>query len=129
MGTTHSNLLSSGAGGAPVAGIIVLATAKRREVSSKRGQKDGATMESDNRPSSENRPSRVSPDGVVELTRVQPIEAEVIAARLRASGIPATVGAESVYPSLVFAAGVPVLVPAAAASRAQALLEEGEEPQ
>jgi hypothetical protein len=62
--------------------------------------------------------------GVVELTRVQPIEAEVIAARLRASGIPATVGADSVYPSLTFADGVPVFVPAEDASRAEALLEE-----
>src|SRR5262249_39369505 len=41
--------------------------------------------------------------GIVELTRVQPIEAEVIAARLRAAGIPATVPADSVYPSLTFA--------------------------
>jgi hypothetical protein len=63
---------------------------------------------------------------VVELTRVQPIEAEVIAARLRASGIPATVGPDSVYPSLTFADGVPVFVPAEDAPRAEALLEEDE---
>jgi hypothetical protein len=65
--------------------------------------------------------------GVVELTRVQPIEAEVIAARLRAAGIPATAGADSVYPSLTFADGVPVFVPAEDAARAEALLEEVEE--
>jgi hypothetical protein len=65
--------------------------------------------------------------GVVELTWVQPIEAEVIAARLRAEGIRATVGADSVYPSLTFASGVPVLVPAEDASRAEAILEEGGE--
>jgi hypothetical protein len=75
------------------------------------------------------RRSRVPGDGVVELTRVQPIEAEVIAARLRASGIPATVGADSVYPSLGFADGVPVFVPAEDASRAEALLEGDDESQ
>jgi hypothetical protein len=76
---------------------------------------------------SDNEQPKIPNDGVVELTRVQPIEAEVIAARLRASGIPATVGAESVYPSLTFAGGVPVLVPAADASRAKAVLEEVED--
>src|SRR5262249_54445082 len=65
--------------------------------------------------------------GIVELTRVQPIEAEVIAARLRAAGIPATVPADSVYPSLTFANGVPVYVPAQDAARAEALLQETEE--
>jgi hypothetical protein len=65
--------------------------------------------------------------GVTEITRVQPIEAEVIAARLRAAGIPATVGADSVYPSLTFASGVPVLVPAGDAARAEALLAEGQD--
>jgi hypothetical protein len=64
---------------------------------------------------------------MVELTRLQPIEAEVIAARLRASGIPATVGADSMYPSLTFADGVPVLVPAEDARRAEALLEGDEQ--
>lgn len=64
---------------------------------------------------------------MVELTRVQPIEAEIIAARLRASGIRATVGADSVYPSLTFADGVPVFVPAKDASRAQALLAGDDE--
>jgi hypothetical protein len=68
--------------------------------------------------------------GVVELTRVQPIEAEVIAAKLRASGIPATAGPESVYPSLTFSDGVPVFVPAEDAARAAAVLDEGQdEPQ
>jgi hypothetical protein len=71
--------------------------------------------------------SKTRGHGVVELMRVQPIEAEVIAARLRASGIPVTLGAESVYPSLTFADGVPVFVSAEDASRAQALLEDGEE--
>lgn len=71
--------------------------------------------------------SKTPRGGVVELTRVQPIEAEVTAARLRASGIPATVGADSVYPSLSFADGVPVFVPVEDAPRARALLEdEGE---
>jgi hypothetical protein len=65
--------------------------------------------------------------GVIELIRVQPIEAEVIAARLRASGIPATAGADSVYPSLSFADGVPVFVPVEDAPRARALLEDEDE--
>ena len=66
-------------------------------------------------------------DRVVELTRVQPIEAEVIAARLRAAGIPVTLGAESVYPSLTVAYGVPVFVPAEHAARARAVLDDGED--
>ncbi|HET6965820.1 MAG TPA: DUF2007 domain-containing protein [Acidimicrobiales bacterium] len=61
---------------------------------------------------------------MVELTRVQPIEAEVIVARLRAWGIPAVMGADSVYPSLTVAYGVPVFVPAEDASRAKALLAD-----
>ncbi len=60
---------------------------------------------------------------LVELTRVQPFEAEVIAARLRASGIEATLGSGSVYESISFADGVPVFVPAEDASRATAVLE------
>jgi hypothetical protein len=61
-------------------------------------------------------------DEFVELTRVQPFEAEVIAARLRASGIEATIGADSVYESVSFAEGVPVFVPAEDLSEATALL-------
>jgi hypothetical protein len=79
-------------------------------------------MESDDRRSQ--RPRR----GVVELTRVQPIEAEIIAGRLRASGIPAAVGADSVYPSLSFADGVPIFVPEEDAGRAAALLKGSDEP-
>jgi 2-keto-3-deoxy-6-phosphogluconate aldolase len=60
---------------------------------------------------------------LIELTRVQPFEAEVIAERLRASGIEATIGAGSVYESVSFAEGVPVLVSAKDAPRALALLE------
>ena len=78
---------------------------------------------------SDNRHSEATRHEVAELTRVQPIEAEVIAARLRASGIRVTVGAESVYPSLTFADGVPVFVSAEDASRAQALLEGEDEPE
>jgi hypothetical protein len=73
------------------------------------------------------RQPRADGAGVVELTRVQPIVAEVIAARLRAEGIPATVGGDSVYPSLTFANGVPIFVPAEDAPRAEALLEDTEE--
>lgn len=64
---------------------------------------------------------------VVELIRVQPIEAEVILARLRAAGIPAITGADSVYPSLTIAYGVPVFVPAKDVARARAVLEDGDE--
>ncbi len=73
---------------------------------------------------SDDTPSEVRRDRVVELTRVNPIEAEVIVARLRASGIPAIVGADSVYPSLTVAYGVPVFVPAEDAARAKDLLED-----
>lgn len=67
-------------------------------------------------------------DRVVELIRVQPIEAEVTVARLRAAGIRAITGADSVYPSLTIAYGVPVFVPAEDLTRARALLEGEEEP-
>jgi hypothetical protein len=77
---------------------------------------------------SESRHSQLRGDEVVELTRVQPIEAELIVARLLASGISATLGADSVYPSLTFADGVPVFVPAGDASRAEALLKEDGQP-
>jgi hypothetical protein len=60
---------------------------------------------------------------LVEVTRVQPFEAEVIAARLRASGIEAAVGADSPYESVSFAEGIPVLVSADDAPRAKAILE------
>jgi pimeloyl-ACP methyl ester carboxylesterase len=62
---------------------------------------------------------------LIELTRVQPFEAEVTAARLHAFGIEATIGAGSVYGSVSFAEGVPVLVSADDAPRARALLETG----
>jgi hypothetical protein len=60
---------------------------------------------------------------IVELTRVQPFEAEVIAAKLREAGITATLGPRSAYESLSFADGVPILVPEEDASRALALLK------
>ncbi len=72
--------------------------------------------------------SELSGHRVVELTRVQPIEAEVLVARLRAAGIPAIVGADSVYPSLTVANGLPVFVPAEDAPRAKALLDDGKLP-
>lgn len=75
------------------------------------------------------RPLEASGDGVVELARFQPIEAEVMVAKLRASGIAATMGAESVYPSLVVASGVAIFVPADDALRATAILEGDEEPE
>jgi hypothetical protein len=64
---------------------------------------------------------------VVELTRVQPIEAEIIVARLRSFGIAATVGADSVYPSVTIADGVPVFVSASDVPRALDLLEGGDQ--
>jgi len=67
-------------------------------------------------------------DHLVELTRVQSFEAEVIAARLRASGIEVTLGSGSVYESVSFAEGVPVFVLAEDASRAMVLLDSPNEP-
>ena len=73
---------------------------------------------------------RNSGDGPpVELTRVQPFEAQVIAARLRDSGIEATVGIiDSVYESVSFADGVPVFVRSEDVERARAVLDGGESP-
>ena len=59
----------------------------------------------------------------VELARLQPIEAEVIAARLRAAGIDVTLGPTSVYGSFDFTEGVSVLVFESDAAAASALLE------
>jgi hypothetical protein len=61
---------------------------------------------------------------LVELVRLQPVEAEVIAARLRAAGIEATLGVDSIYESVSFADGVPVLVSEADVPAATALLNE-----
>ena len=61
---------------------------------------------------------------IVELTRVQPFEAQVILAKLRASGIDASLGADSPYDSLTYADGVSVYVAAEDASQAQAVLED-----
>lgn len=60
----------------------------------------------------------------VELTRVQPFEANVIAARLRESGIDTSLGPNSVYESVSFSEGIPIFVPAEDAERARALLEQ-----
>jgi hypothetical protein len=65
---------------------------------------------------------------LVEITRVQPFEASVIAARLEASGIEAVVGATSVYESVSFADGVPVLVSSEDVPRALALLNSDDRP-
>jgi hypothetical protein len=78
---------------------------------------------------SDDRHSNAHGEGLVELTRVQPIEAEVIVARLRAAGIPATAATDSIYPSLSVADGVPVFVPEQDAPQAAALIEEGDESQ
>jgi hypothetical protein len=61
---------------------------------------------------------------LVEIVRVQPREAEVIAARLRSAGIEATLGADEVYESVSFADGVPVYVHADDAEVALALLND-----
>jgi hypothetical protein len=63
---------------------------------------------------------------IVELTRVQPFEAQVILAKLRASGIEASVSADSPYDSVTYADGVSVFVSAEDAPRAQAVLEDAE---
>jgi|SRR5580704_11526236 hypothetical protein len=46
----------------------------------------------------------------VELVRLQPIEAEIVAARLRAAGFDVALGPIPVYESVGFTEGVPVLV-------------------
>jgi signal recognition particle subunit SEC65 len=77
---------------------------------------------------SDNPSSKAHRKTIVELMRVQPIEAEVIAARLRAAGIEATVGADSVYPSVTFADGVAVYVSEDDAPGARAVLEDQGQP-
>ncbi len=67
-------------------------------------------------------------DGIVELTRVQPFEAQVIVAKLRASGIEASLSPDAFpYDSISQADGVSVFVAAADEARAKALLEEGQD--
>ena len=62
---------------------------------------------------------------VVELTTVQPFEAQVIVAKLRASGIEASLSPDAFpYDSISQADGVSVYVSAADAPRARELLEE-----
>jgi hypothetical protein len=60
----------------------------------------------------------------VELERLQPIEAEVVAARLRAAGFDATLGPIPVYESVGFSDGVPVLVFESDVEAAWALLND-----
>ena len=62
----------------------------------------------------------------VELTRVQPFEAQVILAKLLASGIDASLGADSPYDSLTYADGVSVFVAAEDATQAKGVLEDAE---
>lgn len=59
---------------------------------------------------------------LVEISRVAPIEADLLVARLRASGIDAVHGPLSPYASVSFADGIAVLVPSDQESEAIALL-------
>jgi hypothetical protein len=58
----------------------------------------------------------------VELVRLQPIEAEVVAARLRAARFDVALGPTPVYESVGFTEGVPVLVFESDVEAASALL-------
>jgi hypothetical protein len=58
----------------------------------------------------------------VELVRLQPIEAEIVAARLRAAGFDVALGPIPVYESVGFTEGVPVLVFESDVEAASALL-------
>jgi hypothetical protein len=69
----------------------------------------------------------LSDDDVVELTTVQPFEAQVIVAKLRASGIEASLSPDaSPYDSISQADGVSVYVSAAELDRAREIVEEGD---
>ena len=61
---------------------------------------------------------------LIELTRVQPFEAEVIAARLRSQGIDAVLGSDSVYESISFSEGVSILVPSDRVEEALSILHD-----
>ena len=64
---------------------------------------------------------------IVELTRVQPFEAQVIVAKLRASGIEASLSPDAFpYDSISQADGVAVFVSVEDAPRARAVLEDAE---
>jgi hypothetical protein len=68
----------------------------------------------------------VRDDDVVELTTVQPFEAQVMVAKLKASGIPASLSPDAFpYDSISQADGVTVYVPAVDADRAREVLDEG----
>jgi hypothetical protein len=67
-------------------------------------------------------------DEWVEITVLPPIEARVVAARLRASGIYVLLGPDSPYESVTASEGMPVLVPTKDEELARALLEDSPEP-
>ena len=66
--------------------------------------------------------AHVSEERRVELVRLQPIEAEIVAARLRAAGFDVALGPIPVYESVGFTEGVPVLVFESDVEAASALL-------
>jgi hypothetical protein len=66
-------------------------------------------------------------DDWVEVARLQPIEARVVAARLRASGIHVLLGPDSPYESLTVTEGMPILVPTKDAALAKELMQDGAE--
>ncbi|HXB36409.1 MAG TPA: hypothetical protein VNU75_01770, partial [Acidimicrobiales bacterium] len=74
-------------------------------------------------------PAAVPEDRRVELVRLQPIEAEIVAARLRAAGFDVALGPIPVYESVGFTEGVPVLVFESEAEAASALLNADDGPQ
>jgi hypothetical protein len=74
-------------------------------------------------------PGAVPEERRVELVRLQPIEAEIVAARLRAAGFDVALGPIPVYESVGFTEGVPVLVFESDAEAASALLNADDGPQ
>ena len=76
---------------------------------------------------SDNEPSKVHGDDVVEFDSRPAHRGGCDRGTATRSGIPATVGADSVYPSVTFADGVPIFVRAEDARRAEALLEGDDE--
>jgi hypothetical protein len=69
----------------------------------------------------------VESDEWVEVARLPPIEAQVVAAKLRASGIHVLLGPDSPYESISVAEGMAVMVPARDAALAKELLGDGGE--
>jgi hypothetical protein len=80
-------------------------------------------------PPAERARGRAPREHVVELLRAPRVEADLIVARLRASGVEAAAGPDAVYASLTFTDGVPVFVRADEVQTASEILGADDQPE